>query len=102
MKYLAITSAALMLATAGASAANAKSVSKGFNSWNNAGKHHVVKHRAGRLTWIERIRIAKSEKRLAQLKRSIRADGRVTPYERRRLKAAQIRHRSLVRRLRRS
>lgn len=100
MKYLAITSAVLMLATAGA--ATAKPYNKGVNSWNQAGKHHVVKQRAGRLTWRERIRIAKSRKRVAQIKRRARSDGRVTRFERRQIKAAELRHRSLVRRLRRS
>lgn len=100
MKILATTSALLMLATA--SAATAKPVNKGFKSWNTAGKHHVVKYHAGRLTPYERIRIAKSRKRLAQLKRRVRADGRVTRFERRQVRAAQIRHQRLVQRLRRS
>lgn len=99
MKYLALTSAALLVATS--TIATAKPAQKGFQSYNGAGQHRVVKHRAGRINWIERVRIAQSRKRLAQLKRRIWRDGRVTRFERRQLRRAEQRHRQLVRRLRR-
>lgn len=101
MKYVAMTAALLMLATAGT--ASAKPGHRGHDGWKAQGKYQVHKrHRAGRLTPFERVAIARSRARLAKLRRRIRADGHVTRFERRRLQAAQIRHRRLVRRLNRS
>ena len=61
-----------------------------------------VSRRGGRITFYERLRIARSQARLNRLKRRVRRDGIVTRFERRRVRMAQVRHNRLVRRARRS
>lgn len=54
----------------------------------------------GGVNGYERIAIAQSQANLNALKRQARADGRVTFYERTRIRLAEIRHNNLVKRYR--
>ena len=62
--------------------------------------HHSYRH--GVLTKYERVLIAKSKHRLMRLKWRARADGRITRFERFRIRHAQRRHNRLVARAWRS
>lgn len=50
-------------------------------------RHHSIRQgfRSGELTRLERIELRKDQFRLERMERSARRDGRVTPYERRKL-----------------
>jgi hypothetical protein len=54
---------------------------------------------AGNLTYRERVAVANSQKNLGALKWRVRADGKVTWFERMRVRSAQARHNALVHRL---
>jgi uncharacterized lipoprotein YbaY len=54
---------------------------------------------AGTLTYRERVAIANSKSHLHALRARIRADGKVTFWERMKLRAAVARHRALAHRL---
>jgi hypothetical protein len=60
------------------------------------------KYRHGRveLTQWERVAIARDQRRVNAIKRGAWADGRVTPWERMRIRAAEARHNALVYRYR--
>lgn len=90
MKTTAIALSVLVASTGIAAA------TPGFKhgQYRHVGKHHSV----GKLTYFERLRIARSRARLARLQRWIRADGRVMQRERFRLMKAKRHHRQLVRR----
>jgi hypothetical protein len=62
----------------------------------------AVSRRGGRVTFRERLRIARSQAQLNRLKRRVRRDGIVTRFERRQVRMAQQRHNRLVRLARRS
>lgn len=93
MKTIAIALATLVASTGIAAA------TPGFKhgQYRHVGKHHSV----GKLTYFERMRIARSRARLARLQRWIMADGHITQRERYHLMMAKQRHRQLVRRERR-
>ena len=63
-----------------------------------------VKHTAtrGHLTPHERVLIARDQARVNAIIRQARADGRVTAWERAKIRTAQARHKTLVWRLSRS
>jgi hypothetical protein len=66
------------------------------------GKHHGYKAKVGKITVSERLAIARSQAQLLRIKMRARADGRVTPFERRMIQQAQLRHDRLVALARRS
>lgn len=93
MKRISIAAAVILMTTGMASAAP--------GSKHGQHRYTGTHSSAGHLTFAERIRIAGSRARLVRLKRQIKADGRITRRERRRLMKAQQRHRRLVRKERR-
>ena len=100
MKRIAVASALLILATG---AASAHTTAKRHDGYHGKSQTYakVKKHRAGKLTLRERLKIARNRARLAALKRRVHADGKVTYREQLRLKKAKTNHRKLVRRERR-
>ncbi|MGE0627928.1 MAG: hypothetical protein AB7O43_08895 [Hyphomicrobiaceae bacterium] len=54
------------------------------------------KHGFNRVTLKERVAVAKSAAKLAQVKRGAWADGRLTRVERMRIRVAEARHRAIV------
>ena len=100
MKLIALSAAALMLTAGMATAAPGKTY--GHKSFGKVHKLYSVKRKkAGRLTWFERIKIARSRSRLAKMRARARAEGRITRREAVRIRVAQRRHRALVRKERR-
>jgi hypothetical protein len=99
MKKFILAAAAIALTAGTAMAAPAHNAhNKGYG---HAKRVVVKRHKVGRLTLWERIKIAKSRARLAALQHRVRADGRVTRREKIRVRFAQKRHRALVRKERR-
>ena len=70
--------------------------------WNGNSHRHGHGHGHGVLTRYERVMIAKSKHRLMRLKWRARADGRISRFERFRIRHAQRRHNRLVARAWRS
>jgi hypothetical protein len=97
MKTAILAATALMLASGSATAG-----SGGYGKAEH-GKHwRGGSHAVHGLTHYERVKIARSKRRLMGLKRWAWADGRLSRFEHRQIKRATTRHVRLVRRLRRS
>lgn len=100
MKKSSATAALLILIAGVASAEAAPRHDRGVFGKSH-GVSKVYHQRKGVRGFVQKRRIALSRKRLANLKRRARADGRVTPYERRQIRAARLRLNALILRSRR-
>ncbi len=99
IKTVLLTAAAALVMTAGVASA-APNKHQHNNSWGKPGHSQGFKKQG--VNGAERAAIVRSAANLAQLKRRVMRDGRVTMIERIQLRNAERRHASLVQRAYRS
>lgn len=102
MKKTLILLASCFVAVAGAQAAPGHGKSQGQNYGTVHGKTFHGAKRYGHGNRFKAVLIRRSAANLARITRQAWRDGRLTRFERWRIRAAEQRHRQLVRRLRRS